>query len=508
MPPSGMPHVVKLESISTLLPYIKFPMKTRRSFLFNSALATASLCTTSLNANARTLGANDRIRLGFIGLGVRGMSSLPWFAGIPNVEIAYLCDADQQIVQQAKAKYPNAKTTQDLRHVIDDPEIDAVVISTCNHWHVLASIWACQAGKDIYVEKPVSHNIWEGRQLVNAARKYNRMVQVGTQQRSDPLQKELRAFIDSQKLGKVKYVRCNLYSVRSSIGKTEQPIKPPASLDYDLWLGPAQNEPITRSKLHYDWHWNWNTGNGEMGNWGAHILDDVRNVVFRDQVTLPKRAIAIGGRYGWNDGGETPNTNSLYLDTGSIPVFMNIHNLPRKKDMNAADVYMKRRTSSFFLIEFENGYYAGGRGGGTAYDASGAVIQKFSGNAGSGHAQNFIQAMRNRKASDLAAEIEQGHYSAAWCHLSNISFRLGKGGDFESAKQALQNVPQWTEMIDNDAEHLASNEIQLGKDGYQVGRLLEIDAVKETLMGSSATPEALTLLKRTYRKGFEIPAQV
>jgi predicted dehydrogenase len=328
---------------------------------------------------------------------------------------------DQKVVDRAKQIYPQAKTATDLRKVIEDKDIDAVIISTCNHWHVLASIWAIQAGKDVYVEKPISHNIWEGRKLVEAARKYNRIVQGGTQQRSDPLQDEIKAFFDSGTIGNIKYVRCNRYGQRESIGKLAQPLTPPESVNYDLWLGPAKDEPIYREKFHYDWHWNWNTGNGELGNWGPHILDDLRNVVFRDKVKLPKRVIAGGGRFGWDDAGETPNTHFAYFDTGDIPVIMDVHSQPRQKGIKADDVYFRRKTNAFLVIECEGGYYTGGRGGGSAYDAAGKKLKTFKGDGGGNHALNFIEGIRSRKADHLKAEIEDIHFSSAWCHLGNIS---------------------------------------------------------------------------------------
>ncbi len=483
-------------------------MKTRRSFLTQTAWATAAAFSPSAFSTARAAGANEKIRLGMIGLGQRGRGTAGWFAQIPGVEIAFLCDADMHHINMTKGTFPNAKTAQDMRKVFDDPDIDAVVVSTGNHWHVLASIWACQAGKDVYVEKPVSHNIWEGRKLVEAARKYKRIVQAGTQQRSDPFLYELKDFLDSGDLGKIKYVRCNHYGVRGSIGKRDQPLTPPSSLDYNLWLGPAAEEPIFRNQLHYDWHWSWNTGNGEMGNWGPHILDDVRNVVFRDKIGMPRKVLAGGGRFGWNDAGETPNTHFLYLDTGDVPVVMDVHNLPRQKGTNASDVYRHRRTSAFLIIECENGYYAGGRGGGSAHQPDGKMIRRFSGDGGGRHAANFIAAVRSRKSSDLAAEIEQGHYSSAWCHLANLSWRLGKSGDIDMAKAQLRNFEPWQQIIEELPAHLAANEITMKPGELRVGRMLEIDPAKETLISDSATPEALALLKREYRKGFEVPDKV
>lgn len=471
----------------------------RRAFITQSALAFTALST------SRVLGANETIRIASIGLGGQGLGNANRMAKVPGVEIAYLCDPDTVALDKAKKVFPNAKTTQDLRKVMEDKDIDAVVVSTCNHWHVLASIWAIQAGKDVYVEKPISHNIWEGRKLVEAARKHDRIVQGGTQQRSDPLQAEIKAFLDGGTLGKIKYVRCNHYSLRNTIGKTDKQLTPPAHVDYDLWLGPAKDEPLYRERLQYDWHWDWNTGNGEMGNWGPHILDDLRNVVFRDKIPLPKRVIAGGGRFAWNDAGETPNTHFAYMDTGDIPVIIDFHNLPRQKDMRAPDVYLRRRTGAFLIIECEGGYYTGSRGGGTAFDADGKKLQTFKGDGGKTHAANFIDALRSRKKEELKAEIEQIHYSSAWCHLANISQRLGHKYDRAQAETAVKDFQPWNDVIADFHQHLINNQLDAATLDIKMGPMLELDVTKETFIGDTATPEALALLTREYRKGFEVP---
>lgn len=474
----------------------------RRSFLKKTVLASTAL------SYSRILGANERIRVAAIGLGGQGRGNAGRLGKVEGVEIAVLCDADTAQADEAKKAHGSATIVQDLRKVMEDKSIDAVAVSTCNHWHVLASVWACQAGKDVYVEKPISHNIWEGRKLVEAARKYNRIVQGGTQQRSDPFHAEVKAFLDSGKLGKIKYVRCNHLSKRASIGKRPTPITPPSTVDYDLWLGPAKDEPILREKFHYDWHWVWNTGNGELGNWGPHIIDDLRNVVFRDKIPMPKRVLAGGGRFGWDDAGTTPNAHFIYYDTGDIPVVMAVHNLPRGKGVNASDFYRRRKTNAFLVVECEDGYYAGGRGGGIAYSQDGKAIQKFSGTGGGNHADNFIKAVRSRNPGDLNAEVEKIHYSSAWCHLGNLSWQLGKSGDLDQARSAIKEFQPWTDLVDDFGEHMKANEIALESGSYRVGSLLEIDAKGETLTGATATPEALALVHPEYRKGFEVPDKV
>jgi predicted dehydrogenase len=425
------------------------------------------------------------------------------------VEVAALCDCDTARVDNLKARYPNASACVDMRELIDDPGIDAVVISTTNQWHALAGIWACQAGKDVYVEKPVSHTIWEGRKLVEAARKYGRIVQGGTQQRSNGYWQELREAVHGGEYGDILYARCNRYGRRGSIGKRETPLAAPQSCDYDLWLGPAADLPIMRKKFHYDWHWDWNAGNGELGNWGPHLLDDLRNVVFQDQVAYPKRVVSGGGRLAWNDAGASPNTHFVYMETDTVPVIVDVHNLPRQKGLNADDIYWRRRTPAFLVVEMEGGYYAGGRNGGSIYDHDGKKIRSFSGDGGGGHAENFIAAVRSRRKEELTAEIEQNHYSSAWCHLGNIAYRLGEGAAYErKAAEAVVDCQPWRDVISDFHEHLKRNEIDPAGETITLGPTLDFDGEKETFVGESATPEALALLTREYRSDFQVPAEV
>jgi predicted dehydrogenase len=473
----------------------------RRTFLKAAGGAGAVMSLPALNV----LGANEKVRVGFIGLGGRGKGSVNWFNKLDDVEIAGFCDPDEGRANQFKDKFPNAMTTTDMRKLIDSKDIDAVVISTCNHWHALATMWACEAGKDVYVEKPVSYTIDEGRAMVASARKYNRIVQGGTQQRSDTFHAEVKAYMDSGELGKIKYVRCNRYGTRAGIGKRDTPLTPPANVDYNLWLGPAEDQKLYRDQLHYDWHWDFNTGNGELGNWGPHIMDDMRNLAFRDKYPWPTKVIAGGGRLAWNDAGNTPNTHFVYLDTPEVPVIFDVHNLPRQKGMKAGDFYKRRRTGAFLIIECENGYYAGGRGGGAVYDLEGNQLKKWSGTGGGGHAANFIAAVKSRKPSDLNAEIEQIHYSSAWCHLGNLSWRLGAKYSREEAEAAVKGYEPWNDVIADFHEHTLANEINLAEEDVRLGQVLTLDPKTGDLTGDSATKEAKALYTREYRKGFELP---
>lgn len=473
---------------------------TRRQFAQNSAaVGTAAL----LAPYARVMGANDDVRLGFIGCGGRGGHSMKWFTKtVPGVRVTAVCDADTKALGKVK-KYlpPDVKGYQDLRDLIADKNVDAVVISTPNHWHSPAGILACQAGKDAYVEKPISHNIWEGRKLVEAARKYKRVVQGGTQQRSNVHFAELKQFLKEGHLGAIKYIRCNRYGVRKPIGKVSKPTPIPETVDYNLFCGPAPMGPLMRERLHYDWHWTWDFGNGEMGNWGVHILDDVRNLL-DDQTLLPNRVLTVGGRV-WDDDGQTPNTHSVYYDTGIVPVIFDLHNMPRKKGTTAADAYKGVRDG--VVVHCENGYYAGGRGGGYAYDANGKRMQKFVGDGGNLHAKNFIDCVRSRNWKKLNGEIEIAHYSSAWCHLANIGVRVGSKYSKEKALSHYKETAAWGEVLDGFESHLAANGINPYQANIQVSPVLEIDAKKETFVGKCATKDTLALLARSYRKGFAVP---
>jgi predicted dehydrogenase len=497
------------------------PSPSRRRFLLGAAGAAAAL---TCPVTRKVLGANESVNMGFIGLGGRGADSARWFSEVSGVRVASLCDPDKTRVGQVQnakdaktgeKKYPDAVGIEDLRRVLDDKNIDAVCISTCNHWHALAAIWAMQAGKDVYCEKPVSQTVWEGRKMVEAARKYDKICQGGTQQRSDPVQTQIKDFIKSGKMGPMQWIRGNRFGVRTSIGKRDTPMAVPPEINYDLWLGPAQDLPIYRKNFHYDWHWVWNTGSGEMGNWGVHIIDDIRNILF-DKSTLPNRILAGGGRLAWNDAGESPNVHFVYFDTGIVPVIFSLSNLPTQRPQNQVsdEDYAKlpalayRGTRSGYVIQFEDGYYAGGRGGGWAHDNAGKRVQQFKGDGGGAHAKNFINALRSRKREEQNAEIEQTHYTSAWCHLANIAYRLGKNYEPGQAEQSAKDFKPWGELLDQFNKHLDANGVDPKDPNLKLSGFLEIDPQKETFVGPSATPEALALLTREYRKGYEVPEKV
>lgn len=477
---------------------------TRRQFAASTTAAAAAFAVTSSlpSRSLRAANANDEINLGFISCGGRAGGLMGQFGKVDGVNIAGLCDVDEKRLGLAKQRFPKAQGWTDLRELIESPSIDAVVVATCNHWHCLAAIWAMQAGKDVYVEKPLSHTQWEGLQTVAAARKYNKVCQIGTQQRSDPMQAEIKKFLHEDKaLGEIKAARVNRYGVRPSIGKRDTPLEIEKNVAYDLWLGPAADEPLYRNSLHYDWHWDWNTGSGEMGNWGVHVLDDCRNNIFLDSVALPKRVLGGGGRVVLNDAGETPNVHFAYFDTGSIPVVIGLSNLPAEPGGKSSAPHPG--PASGYMAYCEGGRFEGQRGRAAAFDSEGKKIKEFRGNNGDVlHQKNFIDAVRAQDRSLLNAEIEIGNDSTGWCNLANVAFQAGQRFNGETARQV--KLDQWDALLAEMDQHLAAHDLKLDSDQIKLSPMLELDETGQRFVGDGAE-FANGFLKREYRKGYEVP---
>ena len=356
----------------------------------------------------------------------------------------------------------------DIRKLLENNDIDAVSIATPNHWHSLAAIWAIQAGKDVYVEKPVSHNVWEGRQLVNAARKHNRIVQTGTQSRSSTGLIEAMQWLHDGNLGKIKVARGLCYKRRPSIGKTSGPQSTPPTVDYDVWTGPAPMEPLRRAKLHYDWHWVWPTGNGDLGNQGIHEMDVARWALGESQ--LSPRILSVGGRLGYEDDGTTPNTLIVYHDYPAAPLIFEVRGLPARTGSNKMDQY--RGASIGIVIDCEHGYMViPSYERVNVFDKDGKQFKTFEGKEG--HYANFIQAVRSRKVSDLHADILQGHLSSALCHTGNISYRLGKQMPPDALREAVRDTPEMSETLGRMQEHLGVNGVNLAKTPRRLGSAFE-----------------------------------
>ncbi|MEM9825776.1 MAG: Gfo/Idh/MocA family oxidoreductase [Planctomycetota bacterium] len=469
----------------------------RRSFLAASAAAIG----TGMLPPATAGLVNDEIRLGFISCGGRANELMGRFEKVGGSRVTAICDPDEGRLGRGGQRNPGAKKYADARELVLDPNVDAVVVATCNHWHCLGAILAMENGKDVYVEKPLSHSQWEGRQTVLAAHKHNRICQIGTQQRSDPMQAEIKEFLHTKKtLGEITGVRVNRFGVRPSIGKRDTPLPIDKNVAYDLWLGPAADEPIYRNKLHYDWHWDWNTGSGEMGNWGVHVLDDVRNNVFQDQVRLPKQIFGGGGRIALNDAGQTPNVHFVFFDTGMYPVTIALSNLPGEPGGKKSPKHPG--PGSGYIVSCEGGYLHGSRGRATAFDADGKKIASMSGNGSVKHQANFLDAVRSRDRSILNAEVAVGNDSTGWCNLANIAFRVG--GPFDQSVAAKVDDPIWKEVVGEMQTHLEAHGSSMDADEI-VGSpsMLTIDAKTETFIGENADL-ANAYLKRQYRAGFEV----
>jgi predicted dehydrogenase len=489
----------------------------RRRFLKHSMQAAAGSCLASysypvlarpLGAGAR--GANDDIRVAVAGINGRGGDHMNDFQGLKGVRVVALCDPDKKVLADRVKQFEGKNNTSvkgyaDVRELLDSKDIDALVIATPNHWHSLMTVYACQAGKDVYVEKPVSHSIWEGRKMVEAARKYNRIVQAGTQQRSCPAVKQAAADIQAGKYGKVLWVHCSKLGSRAAIGKVTTPQPVPENIDYNLWAGPAPMTPVMRKQFHYDWHWQWNWGDGEMANWGIHYIDDFRHILGWDDV--PTKMVAAGNRFAWDDNGQTPNMHFALFDYDGLPVVVDIRNLPdpKRKGGNSGAVYLSSRDGNW--IQCENGSIRISRGGGWAYDNDGERIKQYKGNGGSGHAQNFIDAMRSRRREDLAAEIEVGHLGTAVCHQANIAWRAGAEADLDEVRQSVKGHEDAINTLNDMLEQLEGNGIDPAKDKFVLGPSLTYDRKLERFVGPNAD-KANKYVTCSYREPFVMPDSV
>lgn len=482
---------------------------TRRNFLKQSSLAAAALGL-SARAWSQVPGANDDIRIAIIGLNGRGDTHIQEFNKMKGVRIVALCDVDKNVLENQAAKLRKTgaelETYTDVRKLIENRNIDAIAIATPNHWHALASIWGIQAGKDVYVEKPVSHNIFEGRKIVEAARKYKKIVQTGTQARSSTAIAEAVAWVNTGNLGKIKIARGLCYKPRPSIGKTSAPQPIPESINYDLWCGPAPLTPPHRNStrfgpVHYDWHWFWDYGNGDLGNQGAHQMDIAR--WFLGENELSPRVFAVGGRLGYEDDGETPNTMMIFHDYKKAPLIFEVRGLPEKSGSIQMDKY--KGASVGVVIECENGHalVTSNYKQAAAYDKNGTEIKKFEGEGN--HFENFIKAVRSRKHSDLTGDILEGHISAGLCHMGNISHRVGKLSAPQQIRAAIKSDQGATETFERIATHLEANGVDLEKTKATLGAVLKMDTKLERFKNNSAANKLLT---REYRKPFVVREKV
>ncbi|MFN4260936.1 MAG: Gfo/Idh/MocA family protein [Gemmataceae bacterium] len=424
------------------------PEMDRRGFLKSSAAAVGSL--TALTAAGVADAPNEKINIAVMGVKGRGRGLVSGFSNFEDVEISYLCDCDANVVSRSveilESKQRRApKIEKDIRTVLDDKSVDAIVIAAPDHWHALATIWGCQAGKHVYVEKPISHNIVEGRRMVEAARKYKRVVQVGTQRRSGPHFRSAAEFVRSGQLGKVPFVRTWIAGNRPSIGhKSDGPV--PAGVDYDLWLGPAPQRPFNPNRFHYEWHWNWDYGTGELGNNGIHALDLARMVLAG--LDAPLRVSSGGGKLYYDDDRVTPDTQVATFDFPNTCVIWE-HRIWSKTGFQGESWGVALYGEKGTLVFDKNGWHVE-----DGVEASDKFVSMEA-----PHLRNFLDCIKS--AARPNCDIEEGHLSTRLCHLGNMAYRLG--------------------------------------------RTLHFDAQTETIQNDS---EANQLLSRTYRKPFVVPDQV
>lgn len=487
----------------------------RRDFIKGSAAAGAALAGgMALPPFARAKGANGDIRIAVIGIGStvkiggKGKQDIRDWRKIPGVRIVALCDVDPAIltaeVEQFRKWGEKVDAYADMRKMLERDDIDAVSITTPNHWHALATIWACQAGKDVFVQKPASHNIFEGRKMVEAARKYGRIVLCTSGSREPNGYREALEWARQGNLGKIELIYGVNYKPRPGIGKVSGPQPLPKGLDYNLWSGPAPMEPLRREFLHYDWHWNWQTGNGDLGNMGIHYMDGCRMATGQG---LPPHVISLGGRFGYDDDGQTPNTQLIWFDYQPAPVIFDVRGLPREKSLlkgnwNAKAMDDLHGEQTGLVIFCEGGYLAKNK----AYDKSGKLIKTFK-SAAPNLNNNFIAAVRSRKREELLADIEEGHLSAALVHMGNVSYRLGQAAPPAEIAERIKGEKALAESFTRFQAHLDANGIDLKITPAALGPLLTMDAASERFVGEFSQA-ANRLATREYRKPFVVPEAV
>ena len=468
----------------------------RRGFMqATSVAAGSSFLITGTRASGNIIGANDRIRIAVAGLNGRGGAHIGGWRGQKNVEIVALIDPDKRVLAGRLKRIPGAKGYADVRKALEDKNLDAISVATPNHWHSLITIWAAQAGKHVYVEKPMSHDCAEGRVVVEAQKKYGVVIQHGTQSRSSAGIAGLHEAIQAGKWGPLKISYGYCCKPRGSIGK-KAVSSPPSNLDWNLWRGPAQIDDFHGNYVHYNWHWFWKTGNGDMNNQGTHQLDIARWALDTDQ-THPVRVMALGGRFKWNDQGETPNTmyGIAEYPNGQYAMF-NVRNVNYKG-------YRRQVENEYYFKDggkiIRGKYYAkGAKDGEKVSVAAGKVTP--GGNWGS-----FIAACRAGDPSMANGDALAAHYGCVLGHLMNNSYRLGKkvpfnakAGGFADNRDASEHFLKLHDVMskgvgipENDAE-------------YVVGPWLRYDPKTERHVGDHAE-QANALLKDSNRTGFKVP---
>jgi predicted dehydrogenase len=488
--------------------------QSRRTFLKQAAGAAAAYSVLPMTARADV---NSQIRMATVGFNGRGKEHIDEFKD----QLVALCDCDSKVLgQTAEAfhKKHGRKLDQigDFRRLLDRKDIDAISIATPNHTHSLIAILAVQSGKDVYVEKPISQKVWEGRQLANASEKYQRMVQCGTQSRSHESIRQAVDYVHSGKLGRIEYIVGTCFKPRPSIGKSDRPLVIPKQIDYELWCGPAAKAELYRPERnsqgsynpHYDWHWDYNTGCGDMGNQGIHQMDIAR--WFLGQPAVSPRVVSFGGRFGYEDAGNTANTQVVLHDYPGAPIIFETRGLPSSKAArqdystwaNSMDRYRGSKVGVVVQCEHGTVVSTSKYDEVKAFGPDGAEIKTFRGGGEHKHFMNFLTAVRSRKRSDLHADVLEGHVSSALCHTGNISHQLGEPRTAKEILASTEKHQQLHEGVERMFAHLRANEVDIDKPAITAGVWLEMDPAAERFTNNTAANE---LLRREDRKPFLVP---
>jgi predicted dehydrogenase len=469
---------------------------TRRQFLGACVAGGLGAPTLTAARAARVRGANEALRVAVVGLNGRGRDHLAGFRRVPGVRIAGLCDVDADVLaarlDACRKRGEDPVALRDVRELLDRGGCDAISVATPNHSHAWLGCEAAARGVHAYVEKPISHDVWQGRQLVALAAERRVVVATGSQCRSHVANQEAIAWLRGGGLGRIRLARGLCYKRRPSIGAAAAVAAPPAHVDYGLWLGPAAEAPVRRQQFHYDWHWQWAYGNGDLGNQGVHQVDLLRWGLGVD--ALPRAVVSFGGRFGYRDDGETPNSQVVWCDYDAAPLVFEVRGLPARPGDEAMDTFLGARIGVVFHCEHGqlvlDGYEQG-----HARDLDGKVVRHFRG--GGDHYANFVAAVRAGDPGLLTADARQGHLSAALCHLGNTSFRAGAAIGGEALGERLQAQPELHEAWQRLHEHLRRHDVPLPSDGGLVlGTLLR------------PAPDGADQPAPAMRPGFRVPTVV
>jgi len=429
----------------------------RRTFLKESAIGSATIATSF--ALPRLQGADqvapsERVRAGFVGVGGRASHLLDCFSALPEVDIVGIAEIDQRRIPAAlelveKNKKEAPAVHGDFRHLVDDPSIDFLVVGTPDHWHAIPTIMACQAGKDVYVEKPDGHNMLEGQRMVQAMRKHKRVVQMGTQTRSDPGFLEAIEYVRSGALGQVLFAKSWESTPQGSIGRPADS-EPPAEVDYDFWLGPAPKRPFNPRRFHTHWRWFFDYGTGDLGNDGVHridyarcALDAARQSRGEPPLGLPTRISAMGGKWYFDDIQEWPDTLQT---TFQYPSLDGGPGLIQTYEMRVWTPYNYQSEGEGAVLYGDKGYIVIGPRRWRAYAKKNQLVAEGKSSTGTTpHARNFLDCVKSRKRPNADLETV-GHPVSLMCHSANVAWRLGRQLELDPDTEMFVNDDQANAM--------------------------------------------------------------